>query len=157
MALLLHHMGPQCLEIFNSFNDEIDAIKFEDLMKKFELHFIPRVNLAIERHVFFTRRQNASESIAQYATVLENLSKSCEFEALREGVVKDIFICGLRENFRNVKERLLSEGPTKWKRPLEIAKRIDEDEDEAMVAATHYNTLQLHTTPTTMSKMWAYT
>lgn len=79
VALLLHNMGPQCLEIFNSFNEDIDSVKYENLLKLFEQHFIPKVNLAMERHTFFTRRQKTEESIVQYATALENLSNTCGF------------------------------------------------------------------------------
>lgn len=125
VAILLHHMGPEPLDVFNSFAVDLESVKFDDLWKKFEAYFVPKTNLAIERHVFFTRKQTCDETIKQYATTLQNLSMTCEFGTLREDLVKDIFICGLSENFKQIKERLLSEGNIKWLKALEIAKSIE--------------------------------
>lgn len=125
VALLLHYMGSESLPIFNSFNVDISDVKYSDLLTKFEKYFTPKVNLAMERHAFFTRRQGSEESIVQYATALENLSSSCEFGALRESLLKDIYTCGLSENYRNIKERLLGEGVISWMKALEISKTIE--------------------------------
>ncbi|XP_046812674.1 uncharacterized protein K02A2.6-like [Lucilia cuprina] len=151
VALLLHLMGPDTLEIFNSFNIGIDDIKYADLLKKFESHFIPQINIAMERHKFFTRRQGIEETISQYAITLENLSSSCAFGSLRESLLKDIFTCGLSESYKNIKERLLSEGNISWSKALEIAKSIEmakenlasiHRKDEPIIALLHHNKMQ---------------
>lgn len=131
VAILLHHMGPEALEVFNSFNVEIEAIQFDALWKKFEEYFIPKKNVSMERHKFFTRKQAPDETISQYATALENLSITCEFGSLREDLVKDIFICGLSQQFKNIKEKLLSDGDVKWNKALSTAKSIEMARDNA--------------------------
>lgn len=93
VALLLHHMGPEALLVFNSFNLDVDEVKYSELVPTFDAYFMPKMNIAIERHKFFTIKQEANESIDEYATVLKNLSLNCKFETLREDLVKDIFIC----------------------------------------------------------------
>lgn len=57
VALLLHHLGPECLQVFESFDVDMDKIKYEDLVKKLDDYFIPKANVAMERHKFFSRRQ----------------------------------------------------------------------------------------------------
>lgn len=54
-------------------------VKFKDLIKLFDTYFIPKGNIAIERHAFFTRKQNGGEDIDDYVQALKNLSLTCEF------------------------------------------------------------------------------
>lgn len=131
VALLLHHMGPDSLEVFNSFNMDLDTVRFEELVSKLETYFLPKVNIAMERHKFFTRTQQAGESIDEYVTSLKNLSLSCDFNNIREDLVRDIFVCGLNNNWSNIKERLLNEGSIKLEKALEIAKSIELTKDHA--------------------------
>ncbi|XP_037931443.1 uncharacterized protein LOC119687528 [Teleopsis dalmanni] len=125
VALLLHHLGADCIDIFNSFNMDIEEVKLENVLKNFSEYFIPKANVAMERYKFFTLQQNSEETISEYATALQNLSTTCEFKDLREDLVRDVFICGLSLNFKHIKERLLSEGDIKWGKALEIAKNIE--------------------------------
>lgn len=136
VALLLHHMGPDSLEIFNSFNLDLDTVKFDELVSELKAYFLPKVNIAMERHKFFTRTQQMGESIHEYVTALKNLSLSCDFNDLREDLVRDIFVCGLNNNWSKIKERLLNEGDIKLEKALEIAKNIEITKD-------HTNQLQI--------------
>lgn len=131
VAILLHHMGPESLQIFSSFNVNEDVVKYDDLVKKFDDYFLPRINIAVERHKFFTRKQKQHESIEEYITVLKNLSLNCNFKDLREELVKDIFICGLTAQRSYIKERLLSEGDIKLFRAIEIAKNMETVKEDA--------------------------
>ncbi|XP_055388170.1 uncharacterized protein LOC129616540 [Condylostylus longicornis] len=115
-------MGHGALKIFSSFNEDVDKIKYEDLIKKFEKYFLPKINLAIERHKFFTCAQKPTESIEDFITGLKNLSLNCEFGTLRESLVRDIFVCGLSQQNIQIKEKLLSEGNISLDKAVEIAK-----------------------------------
>lgn len=67
--LLLHLIG----EIYNSFNySNEDNIVYNELVKKFEDYFVPKQNITVERHKFFTRIQGSSESLDDYITDLIN-------------------------------------------------------------------------------------
>lgn len=129
VALLLHHIG--CGDIVNSFNIDIDTIMYKVLWEKFEKYFVPKKNTAMERHMFFTRKQAIGETITQYSTVLQNLSITCEFGDIRESLVKDIFTCGLSQNFQKIKEKLLSEGEITWDKALQIAKGMEAARENA--------------------------
>lgn len=111
-------MGAECIDIANSFNVNFDTVVFDILISKFDEYFVPKLNIAMERHKFFTRKQMADENLESYVTVLKNLSKSCDFGAIRDSLVKDIFICGMSPNFQHLKERLLSEGKIELERAL---------------------------------------
>ncbi|XP_017477642.1 PREDICTED: uncharacterized protein LOC108367524 [Rhagoletis zephyria] len=89
----------------------------------------------MERHNCFIR-QALDETLSQYATALHNLSATCEFGNLREDLVKDIFVCGLSPNFKNIKERLLSEGEIKWQKAFEIARSIEMARENAAATQT---------------------
>lgn len=125
VALLLHHLGPDSLQIFNSFNEDIDVINYNELVSRFESYFVPKSNIAMERHNFFMRQQSDVESISEYAAALHNLSSTCAFGNIREELVRDIFICGLSETFTKIRERLLSEGDICLDKALDIAKSME--------------------------------
>ncbi|XP_055911526.1 uncharacterized protein K02A2.6-like [Eupeodes corollae] len=129
VALLLHHMGPESLEIFHSFDLNLDTVKFDELVERLKSYFLPKVNIAMERHKFFTRNQRVGETIDEYVTALKNLSLSCEFDTIREDLVRDIFVCGLNNNWTNIKERLLNEGNIKLQKALDIAKTLEVTKD----------------------------
>lgn len=124
VALLLHHMGSEALEIFHSFNVDLDSVTYDDLVEKFNTHFLPKVNLVMERHKFFTRMQLEGETIDEYMTVLKNLSLTCEFKTLREELVRDIFVCGLSSKWSKIKERLLGEDKLTLNNTVIISKNM---------------------------------
>ncbi|XP_046811178.1 uncharacterized protein LOC124420862 [Lucilia cuprina] len=132
VALLLHHLGSDSLEIFNSFNEDVDSIAYSTLVEKFESFFIPKVNIAMERHKFFICKQQPNQAIDEYVTILKNLSLNCEFGSLREDLVRDIFTCGLSPKMGNIRERLLAEGGIPLDRAIAIAKSIAMAKENAL-------------------------
>lgn len=81
------------------------------------------LNIAMERHKYFTFKQQ-EQSIDEYVTSLINISLNCEFGALREDLVRDIFTCGLSPKMGHIRERLLSEGGITLNKAVEIAKNM---------------------------------
>lgn len=124
VALLLHHLGSESLDVFNSFDMDIDLVKYVDLVNKMDTFFTPQVNIVMERYKFFSCKQHEDQSIDEYVTVLKNLSLNCEFGGLREELVRDIFICGLSSKMSNVRERLLTDGNIKLEKSITIAKNM---------------------------------
>ncbi|KAL4720648.1 hypothetical protein ACJJTC_004969 [Scirpophaga incertulas] len=66
VAILLHFMGQDCLTIFNSFNLDVNTVKLEELTKKFTHYFSPKVNITMERHKLFNRKQTLHEDLDNY-------------------------------------------------------------------------------------------
>ena len=62
---MLHVIGQEAVEVYNTFqwtgqecddcDTDIDSVKC--LLRKFENYCLPRKNVTVERHVFFSRKQ----------------------------------------------------------------------------------------------------
>ena len=109
-SLLLHALGPEAIDISETFfftkdDGEKKDPTFDELVARFDAHFLPRVNVTFERHQFFTRNQEPGESVDRYITALRKLAQTCEFGEIRDSLVRDRFICGL--STVAVKEKLL--------------------------------------------------
>lgn len=63
VALLLHHLGSGALDIFYSFNTDVDTVQYADLVSKFESYFIPKVNIAMETHNFLCANSNQNRRL----------------------------------------------------------------------------------------------
>lgn len=112
-ATLLHVIGPDAVEIFNTFkwteegDEPGDDKKMEKVLAKYEKYCSPKSNLTYERHQFNIRNQRDGESIDSYVTELRILSKSCEFGDLTDSLIKDRLVCGVKQD--TVRSRLLRE------------------------------------------------
>ncbi|XP_063370221.1 uncharacterized protein LOC134658469 [Cydia amplana] len=116
VSILLHVIGEQCREVYEQFTDKITTIK--GLLENFDKYFLPTKNLTIERHKFFSRGQQEGESVEQYTFELNKLAMTCEFKDLKDDLIRDRLICGLREDA--MRERLLRESET-----LTLKKAVD--------------------------------
>ena len=108
-AILLHLIGEDALEIYNTFTfaegesrDEIEILK-----KKFEDYANPRKNTVFERYKFWECKQQEGETIDQFITELKTRAKSCEFGEQRESMIRDRLVFGVSDT--RLKERLLRE------------------------------------------------
>ena len=128
-ATLLHVIGPDAIEIFNTFrwNQEGDTPgddkKLDKVLSKFEKYCSPKSNLTYERHQFNTRNQNEGESIDSYVTELRILSKSCEFGDLTDSLIKDRLVCGVIKD--SVRSRLLQETELTLQKAIDICRAAE--------------------------------
>lgn len=85
---------------------------FDNAVAALDNHFMPKKNVAYERHVFRQACQGPSESMDAYLTRLRNLIKSCEYPAaevnfnLRDQIIEKCFSKKLRVRF--LRERNLT-------------------------------------------------
>ena len=111
VAILLHCIGDEGLEVYNTFQYAEDENK--DLlsvnMTKFERYCTPRKNTLFERYQFSERKQLDGETIDQFATELKIRAQSCEFGAENEKMIRDRVVFGVRDV--QLKERLLRGSP----------------------------------------------
>lgn len=123
VSLLLHHMGGDIIEIFSSFKVDLDTVKHDDLVKKFEEYFNPKKNVTMERNKFFNKKQT-SQTIMEFITELKNLAATCEFQE-SDSMIRDIFICNMRPEFNYIKERLLEDGDLTLSKAIQIAQSLE--------------------------------
>ncbi|XP_028158694.1 uncharacterized protein LOC114351613, partial [Ostrinia furnacalis] len=119
VSILLHIIGEKCRDVYEQFGDERPK-SVKVLLEKFDLFFLPKKNLMIERHRFFTRNQLENESVEQYVFELNKLAATCELKDLKDELIKDRLICGLREDA--LRERLLRESELTLKKALDICR-----------------------------------
>ena len=76
-ALLLHLIGPESQEIFDTLPDTGNT--FEEALTALEDYFKVKKNVPYERSVFGNAKQDSTESIEQFVTRLRKLSMNCEY------------------------------------------------------------------------------
>ena len=118
------------MESFNTFgfSDE-DKVKINIVIKNFEDYCTPKKNVTYERHVFNTRVQGATEGIDAYVTELCKVSRNCEFGELRDSIIRDRIVCGIRSN--EVRKRVLRENDLNLERTVEMCKSFEITKNQA--------------------------
>ena len=128
-SLLLHAIGPEGIEIFNTFTfTEEEVSKYTSTLAKFQAHFVPKVNLTYERHRFFTRNMQVGESIDKYVTDLRILARTCAFGTLGESLIKDRLVCGVGDTGQT--ERLLRVSDLDLEKALDICRASEASKEE---------------------------
>jgi len=90
-------MGDEADDILLSFNLTPDEMKQYDVVKnKFENHFIAKRNVIYERAKFNVRIQNEGEPVESFITDLHCLAEHCEFGTLKDQLIRDRIVVGLR-------------------------------------------------------------
>ena len=119
VASLLNVIGKEGMDMYETFQwqNSSDALKIDKVLEKFEKRCVPVRNETYEGYIFFKREQLSDESLDSYITALMKLSEPCGFGALRESLVRDRLILGVKDD--RVREKLLG------KRDLNLDKAIE--------------------------------
>ena len=100
VALLLHVMGDQALEIYNGFNFATteDNRSVDEILAKFDQFAIGEINEIYERYVFNNRNQHESETFESSLATLRTLIKSCKYcDNCIESLLRDRIVLGIRD------------------------------------------------------------
>ena len=90
-------MGDEADDILSSFTMSDDDRKKHDAVKaKFEGHFIIKRNVIFERDKFNLRVQKENECADNFITDLYTLAEHCQFGGLRDELIRDKIVVGLR-------------------------------------------------------------
>ena len=122
-SLLLHAMGSDGIEVFNTFHfaadDKTDtgAGKYEKVMDKFHAYF---VNVTYERHRFFTRNRQPGESVDKYVPDLRTLAQPY-----------DRLVCGIGDT--RLQERLLRVNDLDLGKALDICRATETSQEQLLV------------------------
>ena len=109
VATFITCIGPDALEIHTGLPFLMDAER-ENMDKVLELwqnYCIGRTNVVYERYKFNNRSQEANESIDAYIRALRTLAETCEFGSLKDDLIRDRLVCGIRDNGQ--RKKLLQE------------------------------------------------
>ena len=82
-------------------------LSFTEIVDSLAQHLDPKPIIIAERYKFHKAEQGESESIRQFIARLQKLAITCEFGTYREEVIRDRFVCSLRD--RTIQRKLLAE------------------------------------------------
>lgn len=142
-SLLLTTIGDYALRIYNNFKFEEDGHKmnYEEIVKKFEEQFKPEKNVTYERHTFFLRNQRHGESIEAYVTELQHLSSTCQFENLRDSLIKDRLVLGITDI--TVRERLLQIKDLNLPKTISICRAAEQAKNQLQCLSSETSSMSI--------------
>ena len=103
-ALLLHAAGIDVQEIYFTFVSEEESATFEETMNVLDDYFIPKSNVAFERHLFRQIAQVSDETVDQFVCKLRQRAAGCDFgvrgdDYIRDQVIDKCYSSHLRRKF----------------------------------------------------------
>ena len=99
----------------------------------------PRASVTIEQHKFNTRVQQRGETIQSHVSDLKNKASSCEFEDLKDEMIKDRLVCGIEND--KLRVTLLREHKLK---SLNICNKTDYTKKVKLISNSGNTTGQIH-------------
>jgi len=122
VAHFLNVTGREGDQFFDTFTfDEAShesAEKIGDVLANFESRCLPQRNETYERYLFNKREQGPGESIDQYCTALMRLSEHCGFMNLRDSLIRDRLILGVKND--RARKKLLEQKDLTLDKALDI-------------------------------------
>ena len=95
--MLIYCMGDEADDILKSFTfAEGERMTYEIVKEKFDAYFIPKRNIIYERAMFNSRRQEDGETVDSFITALYTLSEHCQYGNLRNEMIRDRIVVGIR-------------------------------------------------------------
>ena len=93
-------IGPDALEIHTllPFSSDAERQKMDNVLELWQNYCIGRTNVIYERYKFNNRSQEANGSIDANTTALRTLAETCEFGSLKDDLIRDRLVCGIRDN-----------------------------------------------------------
>ncbi|XP_059046838.1 uncharacterized protein LOC131842315 [Achroia grisella] len=148
--ILLHIIGEKCREIYDQFTETFKTI--EEVIQKFDDFFLPKKNLTIERHRFFTRNQQDTETVTQYVFELNKMAAKCEFKDLCSDLVRDRLICGIKD--AAMRERLLREYNLTLEKAVDICRLAEVSHAQAEHIETKNPEYHVHDVKNNNNEHW---
>ena len=95
-ATFITCIGSEALEIFNGlpFENEEDKNDIDKVLELFQNYCIGETNVIYKRYIFNNRVQESGESFDSFVSHLRLLSLSCNYNAMREEMIRDRIVMG---------------------------------------------------------------
>ena len=107
VAAFITCIGPKALTIHNGlpFQSEDEKKNLAKILELWESYCLGKTNIIYERYRFNNRNQDTGESIDTYASNLRSLSDTCNFGTLKDEMIRDRIVCGVRDS--SLRKKLL--------------------------------------------------
>lgn len=130
VALLLNFMGEDGVELYNTFDlEEAEKNDIEKVLQAFQNHCASKTNVLSESVKFLNRSQTNGETFDSFLKCLQKLSETCEYGNMRDRMIRDIFVAGIRDEA--LREKLLMISDLDLQKALEICRAAEASEAEA--------------------------
>ena len=104
---LIYSMGNEADDIVQSLGlTSEDRKKYDEVKERLEAFFIIKRNVIFERAKFNLRSQQENETVDVFITDLHNLAEHCNFGVLREELIRDRIVVGIRDKALSEKLQL---------------------------------------------------
>ena len=125
VATFITWIGKEALEIHNGlpFRTEDEKADINKVLELWETYCIGKTNIIYERYKFNNRSQEQSESIDAYMTALRALAETWEFAELKDSLIRDRIVCGVKDNA--VRRKLLQESGLTLKKCIEMCRAAE--------------------------------
>lgn len=135
VAILLHALGEEALEVYNTL-DLAEDKTVGDILAAFRTYCQPKKNTVFERHQFWAHPMAENVTIEKYVTELRQKSKDCEFGASENDMIRDKIVFSMTD--RCLKERLLREPNLTLEKAIDTCRAAETSRSQiqAMCAAT---------------------
>lgn len=100
LNMLIYCMGDEADDILKSFTfaDGESDKSYKTVKRKFDDHFVPQRNVIYERAMFNSRRQEPGEPVDSFITALYTLAEHCNYEGLRDQMIRDRIVVGINNS-----------------------------------------------------------
>ncbi|UYV80871.1 K02A2.6-like [Cordylochernes scorpioides] len=121
---LVYIMGDKAEEILILFNlSEAQNNDYKLVVSKFQNYFIGKRNVIYERAKFNRRSQGDSEPVEEFITNLYVLAENCNYGILKEEMIRDRLVVGVK-NF-NLSEKLQLESELTLEKAIQIVRQSE--------------------------------
>ena len=136
-SILLACIGDKGREIYETFqfgakendDDPEPSMVFASVVKKFKEYCNPRKNVTILRYKFFTCKQLENQTFDDFVTKLKLLAQDCEFGNLRDSLIKDVILIGVKDE--KLRERLMREATLDLEKAVQLGQAASETRKHA--------------------------
>ncbi|XP_073947542.1 uncharacterized protein isoform X2 [Choristoneura fumiferana] len=129
---LIYHMGDRAEDIVLQFEKNLN---YEKTLAAFDNYFLPKRNVIFERFKFNSRSQQAEEPFEDFLTDLYKLSETCDYGSLKEELIRDRIVIGLKD--KRTSERLQLKEDLQLKDAILIAKQAEAQQKENETLMKH--------------------
>ena len=136
ISTLLYCMGEEGDDVLTSMNiTAAGRKKFDTVLSKFDAFFDVRKNVIYERARFNQRNQKEGETAEQYITVLYGLIETCNYSGLKEEILRDRLVVGIRDKKMSQKLQVMADLTLeRAKKEIRQKEAVNEQQQELQAA-----------------------
>ena len=125
VAMFITCIGKEAHEVHNGFPlaSEEEKSNMTKVLEVWETHCTGKTNVIYKRYKFNNRSQEQTESMDAYVNALRALAETCNFGALKDQLIRDRIVCGVRDNA--VRRKLLQESKLALEKCVDICRAAE--------------------------------